>query len=615
MNNKTAIDFLDRLEDRVLICDGAMGTMLYLKGIFINRCFDELNLSAAHIVREIHKEYIQAGADVIETNTFGANPLKLRTHGFEDKIDDINLAGARLAAEAAGDRTFVAGSIGPLGARVEPWGRIRFDEAIGYFKRQVKPLLEGGVNLFMLETFLDLNEIHAAILAVRDLCDLPIVAQMTLEDDGNSIEGTTPEVFCSTLDEWGADVVGCNCSVGPAVMLESIERMAQVTRKRLSAQPNAGKPRTVENRTLYLSSPEYMATYARFFMQAGVRLVGGCCGTTPEHIKAISSAVRSLQPGRSRVEIIAPVEAKKEIAPIPLAEKSLIGKKIASGEFVISVEIVPPKGCNPEKTISAARYLRENKIDSFNVPDGPRASARMSALLTAALCQSQAGIEAILHYTCRDRNILGIQSDLFGACAIGIRNILAVTGDPPKMGEYPDATAVFDIDSIGLVNVLQNLNRGRDIGGTFFGKPAGFVIGVAANPCAINIEDEVRRFESKVHAGAEFAITQPIFEVEALEKFLKRIQHCRIPVLAGVWPLVSYRNAEFMNNEIPGVVVPRSILERMKSAPTPERALREGVAVAREMIECIRPWVQGLQISAPFGRYELAIELASGLRG
>lgn len=608
--------FLDQVEDRVLVCDGAMGTMLYSKGIFINRCFDELNLSVPHVVRDIHDEYVQAGADVIETNTFGSNPLKLRAHGFDSRTREINQAGAKIAREAAGrGGVMVAGSIGPLGIRVEPWGKLGVDEATDLFKVQVEGLVDGGVDLFILETFYDLNEIHAAIMAVRSLSDLPVVAQMTLEDDGNNLEGTSPEAFTMKLDGWGADVIGCNCSVGPAIMLESVERMGHVTDKRLSAQPNAGKPRNVDGRTLYLCSPEYMASYARRFIQVGARLVGGCCGTTPDHIKAIKSAVRSLQPGRTRVVVAAPADGEIEVKPVTLREKSEIGRKIAEGEFAVSVEIVPPKGCDPEKTIATAQMLKASGVDAVNIPDGPRASARMSALLTATLCLMRAGIEPILHYTCRDRNILGIQSDLLGAFAVGLRNILAVTGDPPKMGDYPDATAVFDIDSIGLTNVLNNLNHGHDIGGTPMGKPTSFVIAIAANPCAVNLDEEVRRFEYKVQAGAEFAITQPVFDTDALERFLDRITHVRIPVLAGIWPLVSYRNAEFMNNEVPGVVVPQEILDRMRAAATPEKALAEGLDIAREAIERIRPHVQGLQISAPFGKFGLVTDLLSGLRG
>lgn len=606
--------FLEQLDDRVLVCDGGMGTMIYAKGVFINKSFDELNISAPHIVRGIHEEYLAAGAEIIETNTFGANPHKLHTHGLDDHIADINREGARIAREAARPKAaFVAGSIGPLGLRVEPWGRLGIDEAADLFRLQVAPLLDGGVDLFMIETFYDLNEMRAAITAVKSLCDLPIVAQMTLEDDGNNLEGTSPETFTAKIDSWGADVIGCNCSVGPAVMLESIERMAQVTSRRLSAQPNAGKPRNIDGRTLYLSSPEYMASYARRFLQVGVRLVGGCCGTTPDHIKAIHAAVRSLQTTRSRIVSVRTIEQEVEVAPIPLAEKSELGRRLAGGELAVSVEIVPPKGCDPTKTLSSARFLKDHGVTAVNIPDGPRASARMSALLTATLCLKEAGIEPILHYTCRDRNILGIQSDLLGAYAVGLRNVLAVTGDPPKMGDYPDATAVFDIDSIGLTNVLTNLNHGHDIGGTPLGKPTGFVIGVAANPCAVNLDEEVRRFEFKVEAGAEYAITQPVFDVEALLMFLDRIRHVRIPVMAGIWPLVSFRNAEFMNNEVPGVVVPPAVLDRMRAAPTPEAALKEGIAIAVESIRSIRSSVQGLQISAPFGRFELAVELLRSL--
>ncbi len=609
----TKQEWLKLLQERVLLADGAMGTMLYNKGVYLNLCFDEVNLTNPDLVKSIHREYIQAGAEIIETNTFGANRFKLKKYGLEDKVAEINLEAARLAREEAGKRAWVAGSIGPLGVKIEPWGPTSVEEAEEAFREQVRALVEGGVDLFIIETFADLNEIHQAIKAVqKEAPDYLIVAEMTIEEDGNSLYGTSPEVFTRKLDEWGADVIGINCSVGPAAMLECLERMGRVTSKPLSVMPNAGVPRNVEGRNIYLCSPEYLAEYARRFILNGARLVGGCCGTTPAHIRAIRGAIRSMQPAqRSMVIIHEETEEKLEFPARPMAEKSSLGKKLSQGQFVVSVEIVPPRGWNASRAIEVARQLKHKGVDCVNIPDGPRASSRLSPIALAFLIQAQAGIEVILHYTCRDRNLLGIQSDLLGIYAQGIRNLLLITGDPPKLGDYPDATAVFDVDSIGLTNVVSYLNRGVDIGKHRLPEPTNFLIGVGANPGAINLDYELSRFRWKVEAGAEFAITQPVFDVALLEQFLERIEPYRLPILAGVWPLASLRNAEFLHNEVPGARIPEEVMERMRRAQevSPERAREEGIAIAQEVVLRIKDKVQGIQVSPPLGQYEAALKV------
>jgi homocysteine S-methyltransferase len=611
-----ASDFLARIKQSPVLCDGAMGTLLYAKGIFINRSYDELNLSQPDLIRGIHHEYLQAGAEIIETNTFGGNSFRLARHSLADKVRDINHAGVRIARDAAKSfDVWVAGSVGPLGSRIEPLGKTSFQEARDAFRQQIAVLVEGGVDLLILETFGYLEEIHQAMLAAKDVSSsLPIVAQVTIDEDGNCLDGSDPQTFVPKLVEWGANVIGCNCSVGPVAMLDAMERVRAATSLPLAAQPNAGIPRSVDGRNIYLCSPEYMASYARKFVAAGVRLVGGCCGTTPEHIRVMKSALRV---GEARGKASSKPTAGGAAAPlavpaVSLQDRSLLGAKLARGEFVTMVEIVPPKGIDVQKEVEGARFLKSVGVDAVNIPDSPRASARMSNQALSLLIQRDVGIDAILHYTCRDRNVLCIQSDLLGAAAVGIRNLICITGDPPKMGNYPDATAVFDVDAIGLVNIVHNLNRGLDLGGNPIGIGTGFVIGVGANPGLTDLEEEIRRFEYKVQAGAEYVVTQPVFDLRLLENFLRRIEHCRIPVVAGIWPLVSVRNAEFMKNEL-RVSVPDAILERMARAQTPEAARAEGVAIAREMLIAARQMAQGAQISAPSGRYSSAVDVLEAL--
>src|ERR1700737_4910712 len=611
-----AADLLARIKQSAVLCDGAMGTLLYAKGIFINRSYDELNLSQPELIRSVHHDYLQAGAEIIETNTFGANSFRLARHRLADIARDINLAGARLAHEAAKSfDVWVAGSVGPLGTRIEPLGKTSFEEAREAFRQQIAALVEGGVDLLILETFGYLEEIHQAMLAAHDLdVKLPLVAQVTIDEDGNCLDGSDPGTFVPKLMEWGADGIGCNCGVGPGAMLDIKKRDGTLTSLPLSAQPNAGIPRSVDGRNIYLCSPEYMASYARKFVGAGARIVGGCCGTTPEHIRVMKAALR-VGEARGKVasaRVVGAAAAPKAIPALALEERSPLGAKLARGEFVTMVEIVPPKGIDINKEIEGARFLKSVGVDGVNIPDSPRASARMSNQALSLLIQQEVGMQAILHYTCRDRNVLCIQSDLLGAAAVGIRNLICITGDPPKMGNYPDATAVFDVDAIGLVNIVHNLNRGLDLGGNPIGNGTGFVIGVGANPGLTDLDEEIRRFEYKVEAGAEYVVTQPVFDIRLLENFLRRIEHCRIPVVVGIWPLVSVRNAEFMKNEL-RVSVPASVLERMARAQTPELARAEGVAIAREMLIAAREIVQGAQISAPQGRYSSAVDVLEAL--
>jgi methionine synthase / methylenetetrahydrofolate reductase(NADPH) len=609
--------------DGIHVFDGAMGTMLYAKGVYINRCYDELSLSNPDLVKEIHAEYVRAGAEIIETNTFGATAHNLNQYGLEGSLREINISAARLAREAAGEKAHVAGAIGPLGLRIEPYGPTSYDEAKDLFKAQAEALLEGGVDLFIVEIFSDISQIRQAIRAVRELCDLPIVAQMTIMTDGNTSFGTTPELFTARLDEWGADVIGLNCGVGPAIILTALEKMRAVTKKKLAAQPNAGLPRDVQGRQFYMCSPEYMSKFAKRFILAGARFIGGCCGTTPAHIKLISDAVRAASPRAQRV-VMSTGEAAHvhELTPadikvVPAEERSHWGRKITKGEFVTSVEVLPPKGVDAQKTLDSIRLLKEAGVDGVNIPDGARAQSRMSAMAAAVLVEQQIGIEAVLHYCCRDRNLLGMMSDLLGAAALGIRNLLLITGDPPKMGPYPDATAVFDIDAIGLTNMVNKLNHGLDIGNNPIGQPTAFCIGVGVNPGAINPDEELRRFEYKVEAGAQYAITQPVFDTDQLRDFIKSIEHVRIPIIAGIWPLVSYRNAEFLHNEVPGVRVTPSIMERMRVASnlSKEAGRDEGLKIARESLVEVRDMIQGVQVSAPFGNVKYALEVFGALEG
>jgi methionine synthase I (cobalamin-dependent)/5,10-methylenetetrahydrofolate reductase len=598
--------FLERLQDGVVVGDGAMGTMLYARGVFVNRCFDELNLSNPALVRSVHEEYLEAGADIIETNTFGAHRFKLGPHGFDQQVRKINREGARVAREAAQGRGLVAGSIGPLGKPLEPLGNITFDEA--------EWLAEGGVDLFAVETIPALDQARAAVTAIRAVSTLPITVSMTFTEEGTTFYGDKPEDVVRTLEDWDVTVVGANCSQGPQPMLETVQRMAAVARRlKLSAMPNAGAPAMVDGRYVYLCTPEYMASYARRFIAAGVTVVGGCCGTTPAHIRNLVRSVRMVQPARQVVTIVPPVAAKETLPPIPREEKSPLAKNMGK-KFVVSVELDPPKGADAGRILDRAQYCKENEIDAVNVADGPRASARMSAQSLCVLMQTKVGVDTILHYTCRDRNLLGIQSDLLGAYALGLRNILAITGDPPKLGDYPDATAVYDVDSIGLIRIMDHLNHGRDLAGNAIGPPLGIHIGCGADPSKPDLEKEVRRLEEKVKAGAEYVMTQPVYDPKTVETFLGMIRHLHVPVLIGILPLYSHKNAEFLHNEVPGMTIPEDIRERMRQAGSGEDAQAEGVRIAQEALLAVRDLVQGAYVMPPFNKVDLAVRVIEVLR-
>ena len=599
-------------DGRVHVVDGAMGTMLYDKGVFLNTCFDELVIRAPDVVSSVHSAYADAGAEIIETNTFGANPFKLMQYGLSAEVESLNAAAAVLARRAAGAHCTIVGAIGPLGVRLEPFGALGRDEAELAFGRQVDGLLAGGVDGFCLETFSDIDELEAALRAVRARSDCAVIAQVTVGQDGRTAYGTAPEAFGAALEAAGADVIGVNCSIGPQVVLEAIERLVRVVHVPVSAQPNAGLPRDVADRKIYMASPEYMAEYARRMVEAGARFVGGCCGTTPAHIKAIRSFVRSAQPGIPGVpeRSITTINVQG-VAEVPLAERSRFGAKLASGQWITTVEVVPPRGVDPAPMLAQVRALKAAGVDAVNIPDGPRAQSRQGALISGLLVEREVGIETVIHYACRDRNLLGMLSDLLGAAASGLRNLLIVTGDPPKMGPYPDATAVFDIDAIGLTNLVARLNHGLDPGGNPIGAPTRFVHGVGVNPAASDLERELRRFAWKAEAGAQFAMTQPVFDVRQMEVFLARAEGFGVPIIAGIWPLVSLRNAEFLANEVPGVTVPDATLARMRRASEKGKAaaLAEGVAIAREMLAAVRGSVRGVQVAAPLGKVEVALEV------
>jgi homocysteine S-methyltransferase len=624
--------FLEALHERVLVCDGGMGTMLYAQGVFINRSFDSLNLSDPARVAAVHQAYAQSGADVIETNTFGANRIKLRAFGLAERLHEINRAGARLARDSAQGTAYVAGAMGPLGLRIEPWGRMGRDEAEEYFREQAQALADGGVDLFILETFRDLNEIRAAIAAVRRVSALPIVAQMTIEDDGNTLDGTAPEQFAPSLQESGATVIGLNCSIGPAHMLETLERMTASTTVGLSAQPNAGRPRDVEGRTIYLTSPEYMASYARRFAERRVRLVGGCCGTTPEHIAQIKAALTKGGATASTRRRTGPIDvqtggsAESRIresgrggssdppSPVPLSrsEKSVLSRALANKRWVRLIELVPPRGHDTKAAIDQALQLRARRVDAVHVPDGAT-GPRLSALSLAVLIRQQAGIDVVLQFSSRDKPLIVMQSELLGAHALGIRNVLPVTGDVRAVGDYSDATSVTDVDSIGLVNAVSRLNKGLDVGGQTIGGATAFYTGVTVNPAADDLDEEMRRFEWKVDAGAEYVITRPVFDIKAFEQMHRRLESAGLPVVLSVRPFESVLDAEYLANEVPGVRVPAEMLGRMRRASSGDAAEKEGLAIADAITRALGAAVQGVNVMPPHGRFDLGVALLDAL--
>ena len=614
-------DFREALRDgEVILFDGAMGTELYRRGVFINRCYDELSRSEPETVREIHRAYREAGARVLETNSFGANRFQLQAYGLEGEAAEIARAAARLAREVAGDDLFVAGSVGPLGVRLEPYGPTAREEARNVFREQAAALAEGGADLLICETFSDLDELAEAVAGCREAADLPVVAEATVQSDGETSYGDRPADVARRVEQTEAEAVGLNCSVGPAVMVEAVREMAAATDLPVSAMPNAGLPREVRGRKMYLASPEYMAGYTRKLVEAGARLVGGCCGTGPDHVRRMAGQLRAMAPRPSAAEVRPPEpEGTREGAPepVPMEDRSGWGRKLAGGEEVVAAELRPPKGADPGAFLEDAHRLREAGIDAVAVPDAPRASMRMGVVAAASLLQREAGVEAVAHYTCRDRNLLAMGTELLGAQALGLRNLLLVTGDPPRMGPWGDATEVFDVDSIGLTNLVARLNRGRDLGDHPTGSRTSFVIGVAVNPAAEEMEREMERWYWKVDAGAEYAVTQPVFDPARLEAFLERTerQGTRIPVVAGIWPLSGLREAEHLHYEVPGIDVPGGVLERMREAREDggQAPRREGIRIARRILERVRPMADGIQVTVPSGGLERALEVLEAM--
>jgi len=615
--------FLKRLEQGVVLADGAMGTYLYEKGIPFDRSFDLLNLTDASLIQAVHREYIRAGAEVIETNTFGGNRYRLAAHGATETARRVNRAGAQIARNAreeVGEAVFVAGSMGPLGKPVAPLGTITREEAYDAYREQAEGLVEGGVDLIILETQTDMAEALIAIDAVRSVTgDVPLVVQMTYTEDGRTLYGSYPEDVVHAVLGKKVDLLGANCSVGPQKLLEIVERLKRRSQLPISVMPNAGLPRFVHGRFVYLSSPEYLAEYAQRFSAAGARLVGGCCGTTPTHTRKMRDALRAAA-GAPTPLAPSPPSAGPAIVIEETATKtdptsrSILARKLAAKEFVVSVEVDPPRGARPKKMIEGAQFLKDAGVDFINVADSPMARVRMSSIALASMIGHQVGIETILHFTCRDRNLMGIQSDLMGAHALGIRNILALTGDPPRAGDYPNATAVFDVDSIGLIGVLKRLNAGTDLGGNSIGEPTTFVIGCAVNPTAETLDEELDRFQRKMEAGAEFAMTQPVYELETLSKFLTKLDKLgkkRVPILLGLLPLQSHRHAEFLHNEVPGIHVPDHAREAMRTAG--EKGIAIGVDMCRKLLLEARDLVEGAYLMPSFGRYEVVARVAEAV--
>jgi len=610
-------DFLSN-KNHIVVFDGAMGTYLYQKGIYINVCYEHLNLSSPDLIKSIHQEYIHSGVEVIKTNTFGANRFKLSNAGIDHQLEDIIKNGVFIAKNA-GEKSgiFVAGDIGPLGKLLYPLGPIAQKDAYYYFKEIIELFVNNGVDLILFETFSDIAELELAVSIVKEVSDIPVIAQISITEDGSTLLGATPEQLAELSYKYEIDVIGFNCSVGPHHMLEAVQRLRKYSGLTVSVQPNAGMPRVIDNRTIYLTTPEYFASYARRYILNNVRVIGGCCGIHPQHIKELKNSVKAVAYGVAEDTVSPPVtihvEEKVIHTPVRTEEKSHFATRLCAGAFVSSIEITAPKGSDPQKVIESAAYLKENGIDAVNIPDGPRASARMSPQMLAVILQYKVGMETIMHYCCRDRNVIGMQSDLLGASAAGLNNILAITGDPPKLGNYPDATAVFDVDSIGLVKIIRGLNQGMDLAGNDIINPTKFLIGVGINPAAVNYNLEIERLHKKFEAGAEFAITQPVFDPEKLIKFLDDIIKIPIPIIVGIWPLASYRNAEFLNSEIPEVTIPDYIMERMrKVADNKESSLMEGVEIARETLQQVKQRVNGVQVSAPFGKVDIALKVVDG---
>jgi len=629
-SSRTERTLLDAIRSGPLVVDGAMGTQLYERGVLYSACFEELNVSRPELVAKVHEDYVRAGAQVIETNTFGANALRLEKYGLQSRVRELNAAGVKLARAAAGAQGYVAGAIGPSGWFLGEAGQASASDLSrvkAAFSSQARALVEAGVDALLVETLRQGPELRVAVEAAVEAAEgrVPVIASVSLDEAGRMAEGTDAEEVARLLKEWGASVVGVNCSDGPMSVLAAVEKMIPVGLPVLAA-PNAGLPRRVDERMVYVTTPEYFGVYARRMLRVGVRLIGGCCGTTPEHVKRIAAAARMAAAGaageleargddelpRAETTGVLPAIVPGALQPVPLAQRSGLAAKIAQARFVVSVEVNPPIGLDPSRAIAAARMLQQGGVDVVNIADGARAQARMSNLALAVRVQREAGIETILHVCGRDRNLLGTLAHLLGAHDLGVRNLVIVTGDPPKMGDFPDATAVYDLDSIGILKLAARLNHGVDPGGKPLGATTRFLLATGAEPAALNYPREIARLKEKKAAGAELVMTQPVYDPKVLERFLDDVAPLGLPVLVGLLPLASYRNAEFLHNEVPGMQVPDAVRERMRKAGTGAAARKEGVAIAREMLGAVRSRVAGAYVMPPLEKYELALEVIDG---
>ena len=605
-------NIVDEIKDRILVFDGAMGTSIYSSGIFVNTCFDELNLSKPELIKTIHKGYVDAGADVILTNTFGANSVKLKKYGLADKCRDINKAGVEIAKSVAKDNVYVLGSVGSrlnFGTMITSENR---DIIASSYYEQLEELAKSDVNGVIFETFFDIEELLMAAGIAKEY-KLPVIASITSTKELETPEGLSIENALKRLDECpDIDILGMNCTIGPHAMLSAVNKTINLINKPLVVQPNAGTPKKMDGRMIYMNTPEYFTTYAKHYVELGVNGVGGCCGTDKSHIEEMAKALKAITSKKKTFKQVDVMRSEDEKCVLAKpCEKSKFGAKLFSDKHATTIEVTPPRSTDLSGVLEKVSLCKEAGVDAINIPDGPRASSRISPLITALMIEQKVGIETILHYCCRDRNLIGMQSDLLGGYAGGLRNYLIVTGDPPKLGNYPDATAVFDVDSVGLTTVVNNLNHGIDIAGNSICPATSILIGVGANPCAIDLEKELKHLKNKINAGAEYIITQPVFDTDSLLRFLDMMykENINVPVVAGIWPLVSYKNAMFLKTEVPGVVVPDSVIERMEKAGND--GLKAGLEIAVEMRNKIADSVQGYQISAPFGKVDLALKVLS----
>lgn len=611
------MNFLDMLEavDQPILADGAMGTMLNQRGIGFDQCFDALNLTDPALVADVHRAYIEAGAQIIQTNTFGANRFKLNEHDLGDQLEAINRAGVELARRvvmASFKKVLVAGDVGPLGVRLSPFGRVQLEEARQVFAEQIVALCQAGVDLIILETMSDLYEMREAIEAARQVCELPIVASMTFTRDDRTLLGDSPTNVAMSLHESGADVIGVNCSGGPAQILRILGEMHQaVPEARLSAMPNAGWPERVGGRIMYPASPDYFSDYARALRKVGACLIGGCCGTTPNHIAGMREAL-----SKPDLEILTNgfgISIEESETPLISADRpSQLSLKLASGEFAVSVEMDPPRGLSTHKLLAGASLLAEAGADVINIADSPMARMRMSPWAVCSLIQREFQVETVLHFPTRGRNLLRVQGDLLAAHAMDIRNVFVVMGDPTEIGDYPEAMDDFDLVPSGLIRLIKcGFNAGLDHAGIEIGQPTSFFVGCALNPNPSDVELEIRNLHRKIESGADFILTQPVFQPEVGEAFLDEYKQRHgpllTPILVGVLPLFGQRHASFLHNEVPGIIIPKETQLRIKEAG--EKAPQEGVRIANELIQQMRNWASGIYLMPAFNRYDLAVDI------